>query len=172
MHPGKRERERFQYPRLLDVGNQFGVGTVVRPYIIRLSVRRSSNFYVWVRERERNIVCVCVWESEREREREWERVSERAFIVKWCPSQTSERHWSPLNHVTPPPGLRKAAASAWRAVVAINVVVVKCMTPCTTATLLHYNLWKRRRVSLSHTLSLSLTRTQTHTHTLSLSLFR
>ena len=34
-----REGLQFQYPRLLDGGNQFGVGTVVRPYIIRQYVR-------------------------------------------------------------------------------------------------------------------------------------
>ena len=148
---------RFQYPRLLDGGNQFGVGTVVRPYIIRLSVR-SSNFYVWVRERGTLCECMCVCERE-------ERESERAFIVKWCPSQTSERHWSPLNHVTPPPGLRKAAAQPG-AVVAIDVDIVKCMMPCTTATLpCSTTTCENEEESLS--LSLSFT----HTHTLSLSLF-
>ena len=41
MSAAREEREglQFQYPRLLDGGNQFGVGTVVRPYIIRQYVR-------------------------------------------------------------------------------------------------------------------------------------
>jgi hypothetical protein len=66
MHP-EREREQFQYPRLLDGGNQFGVGTVVRPYIIRQSVQLLCS------EGKRKSESVRLKESEEERERERER---------------------------------------------------------------------------------------------------
>ena len=121
MHP-EREREQFQYPRLLDGGNQFGVGTVVRPYIIRQSVQLLCS------EGKRKSESVRLKESEEEREKESEgsernreqkRVSERERLrwklQFWLPlvaaSSRDSSHrikesgsqWRAWHHAPPPP---------------------------------------------------------------------
>jgi hypothetical protein len=98
----ERERIQFQYPRLLDGRNQFGVGTVVRPYIIRR--------YVQVR-----LLCSGLAGGERE----------RACQGRVRAHSVPALRLVDADHVTPPTGLRKAECCC-------SVGGCTASLPCTT----------------------------------------